>query len=388
MSSRSKQNTVPSSQRRTPFRAGTPSKALLLGGAVLAALVILAVVLFVVPRLSRPTLPPPSSDGRISFVRTAAQGGMRTLYVVNPDGSNQQQLTQDVLIEGVTTWSPDGRYIAAQAGINGLSSVVRVTVGTDNKASEIVQLTSDVKADSALPAWSPDSKQIVFQSKREGGDFQVFVMNLDGTNKRRVSDGNGLASQAAWSPDGKSIAYVQGANKDSATEIYIVPAAGGTPRAVTRMNLNLVQPMWTPDSKTIVFQQRLGDRASVIMSVPADGSAQPRTLAEAGAIQYVRVSPTGDALAYSRVLTESSSGGSDIYTVPLSGGTAVPITTQTQEDYTPGWSPDGKRLTWASVPGQSGDHKIVVANADGSNVKVVSTGEGDDFMPLWASPVK
>lgn len=360
----------------------------MIGGGVVAIIAILAIVLFVVPGLLKPATITASPDGRISFVRTAGQNSMRTLYVVNPDGTNQQQLTPDLLIEGVTTWSPDGRYIAAQAGIDGISNVVRIAVGPDNKATEIVKLTSDAKADSALPSWSPDSKQIAFQSKREGADFQIFVMDLDGSNKRRLSDGQGQASQPAWSPDGKSIVYVQGENKNSSKELYIVPASEGAPKAVTKLKLNLVQPMWAPDGKTIVFLQKLGDRASVIMSVPADGSAQPRTLAEAGAIQYVRVSPTDGMLAYSRVLTENAAGGSDIYTVPLSGGTAQVITTDSQEDYIPSWSPDGKRLTWASSRGQSDGHKIVVANADGANAKVISTGDGDDFMPMWASPVK
>lgn len=386
--SSSKQDTARTNRRRSQSQAPARSRALLVGGGVVAIIAIVAILLFAVPGILKPAASPASPDGRISFVRTAGQNGMRTLYVVNPDGTNQQQIAPDMLVEGVTTWSPDGRYIAAQAAIDGISNIVRIAVGPDNKATEVVQLTSDVKADSALPAWSPDSKQIAFQSKRAGGDFQIFVMNLDGSNKRRLSDGTGQAGQSAWSPDGKSIIYVRGENKDSGKDIYIVPASGGAPRAVTKLNLNLAQPMWTPDGKTIVFVQKLGDRAAVIMSIPTDGSAQPRTLAEAGAIQYVRISPTDGTLAYSRVLTENPSGGSDIYTVPATGGTAQVITTQTQEDYIPYWSPDGKRLTWASSRGQSAGHKIVVANADGSNAKVISSGDGDDFMPIWASPVK
>lgn len=387
MTSPSRQETVRAGKQRRSQAPARPSP-LFIGGGIIAAIAIAAVVLFAVPGLLKPASVPPSPDGRISFVRTDAKSGMRTLYVVNPDGANQQQLAADTLIEGGTVWSPDGRYIAAQAGINGTSTIVRVAVGPDNKATEVVQLTSDVKADSAIPAWSPDSKQIAFGSKREGGDFQVFVMNLDGSGKRRLSDGTGQASQPAWSPDGKSIAYVQGANKDSSKEIYVVPVAGGTPKAATNMRLNLVQPLWSRDGKTIVFEQRLGDRAAVIMSVPADGTAQPRSLAEAGAIQYVRMSPTGDKLVYSRVLTENTSGGSDIYVVPLAGGTATSITTNSQEDYIPAWSPDGKKLTWAGVPPQGGAHKIVVANADGTDAKVISTGDGDDFMPLWAAATK
>lgn len=387
MTSPSRQETARAGRQRRSQAPARPGP-LLIGSIVIAAIAVAALILFVVPGLLKPPPVPPSPEGRISFVRTDAKGGMRTLYVVNPDGTNQQQLAGDTLIEGSTTWSPDGRYIAAQAGIDGTSTIVRMAVGPDNNATEVVQLTSDVKADSAIPAWSPDSKQIAFGSKREGGDFQVFVMNLDGSGKRRLSDGKGQASQPSWSPDGKSIVYVKGENKDSSKEIYVVPVEGGTPKAVTNMNLNLVQPLWSHDGKTIIFEQKLGDRAAVIMSVPADASAQPRSLAEAGAIQYVRLSPTEDKLVYSRVLTENSSGGSDIYVVPLAGGTATSITNSSQEDYIPAWSPDGKKLTWAGIPPQGGAHKIVVANGDGTDVKVISTGDGDDFMPLWVAATK
>ena len=100
-----------------------------------------------------------------------------------------------------------------QAGVNGVSMVVRMDIGADNKTSNAVQLTADVKADSAFPAWSPEGSMIVFQSKRDGNNTQIYVMDDDGNNKRRISSGTDFAGHPAWSPDGKSIVYRSGASR-------------------------------------------------------------------------------------------------------------------------------------------------------------------------------
>src|SRR5205823_3189458 len=155
----------------------------------------------------------PSPEGRVCFVRQTSDG-KRDLYVVNPDGTGQEQATHDIAIEGTNLWSPDGRRVLLQASVGGISTIVIIDIGADNKGSNAVQLTADVKADSAFPAWSPDGSQIAFQSKRGSGNFQVFVMDADGNNKRRLSDGKGYAGQPAWSPDGKYIVYRAGDKPD------------------------------------------------------------------------------------------------------------------------------------------------------------------------------
>src|SRR5687768_11685525 len=196
---------VPSSMQ--PARPRTPAGNAILWGAgiVWVVSIILTLLAFFAPDVLPAWFPKPGSnnsptpngaayppEGRISFVRASADGRTRDLYVVNPDGTNQQQITRDVLVEGATSWSPDGRQIIAQASVDGISRVVRFTIGPDNRpvAAESVQLTADTQADSVLPAWSPDGKRIAFQSKRDGGDYQVFVMDADGNNKRRLSDGS------------------------------------------------------------------------------------------------------------------------------------------------------------------------------------------------------
>jgi Tol biopolymer transport system component len=324
-----------------------------------------------------------SPDGRIAFMRTSEDGKQRDLYVVNPDGSRQERITSGILVEGGLAWSPDGRYLLAQASIEGATRIVRLAIGADNKAAESVQLTADIQADSVLPAWSPDGTLIAFQSKKDGGDYQVFVMDRDGNNKRRLSDGRGYAGWPAWSPDGKSVVYVQGDKPDPGTakEIYVAPLEGGAPRQVTSFGKDLIRPQWSPDGKHLLYVEGRGDR-SAIMLMNADGTGS-HEIALASRGTSPQLSPDGSRVAYYAV--NPPQPGSDIFVVPIGGGTPTNLTAASADDYAPAWSPDGNRLTWASS--RAGAFRIVVARTDGADVRVVSSGSGSDSQPAWGPPV-
>jgi TolB protein len=326
---------------------------------------------------------PLSPEGRILFMRTAPDS-TRNLFIVNPDGEGQVQVTQDLLIEGSWSWSPDGRFVVVQVNQQGQSEIARLTLGPDNRATETVSLTADVNADAAFPAWSPDGKSIAFQHKAEGG-FQVFVMNADGTNKRKVSGGTGYAGLPAWSYDGKQLVFIAGDRPDigAPKELYVADAgaASAAPRKVTAFGRDISRPAWSPDGAQLAYIERQGDRAGSIMVVGLDG-LNPRRLGNSAAQSTPQFSPGGDRIVAYNVAPPD---GSDVYLLPVAGGDPVNLTPGQGDDYVPVWSPDGSKLAWASVQAGQPGHKIVVADPDGANVRVVSTGEGDDSYPTWAA---
>ncbi len=396
MSNRSRQAAPGGRARRSsqPQQvAARPAVALVAAGILTALVLAYVTLLFAAPGVLPPFMrwgvgpgpTPPSPEGRISFVRDL-EGSRRSLFVVNPDGTNQQQLTRDIHIDQ-TAWSPNGRYIVAQAQFNNVAAILRIEVGPDNKPVKILNLTDGDTTDSVLPAWSPDGTQIAFQSKRGGGDYQIHVMKADGSEKRMVTDGKGVAKQPAWSPDGQSIAYVLSDGQSASSEIHVVPAAGGATKVLTSNGSVKIYPAWSHDGTTIVFVQGSGDVVRTIAVVPAEGG-ESRDITEPGAVRSFQVSPTEPRAAYWRVLTESR--GTDILTIPLDGGSPVVVTADNPDDYQPAWSPDGKKLTWASRRstdlGQS--YKIVVGNSDGTDTKVVSSGPGSDVQPQWAPAAK
>jgi len=407
--------TLPKKDRRTSAaksQAKRETNWLLFAGAGLL-LVIFVILIFglwgknsILPGSTvTPTSGPASPTGRISFVRGEGDN-TRNIYVMDPDGSRLERVTNGIYVEGLTTWSPDGKYIAAQISQDGISTIARISVAPDNKGGEVVALTADMmadnsdkRADSAFPAWSPDGSMIAFQSKKEGGSFQVYVMDREGNNKRKVSSGQAFAGLPSWSPDGKSITYVGGDKPDAGApkEIYVVSVDGGTPTQLTKLGKDLTRPTWSPDGKSIVYLDNLSDRFSDIMIMNADGTA-PRKLADGVRGSSPQFNPAGDTILYYFVSLvplptpvgggEAQPAGSYIYTVPVAGGEPTDLTPGSKDNYDPSWSPDSTMLTWASVQNAGQGHKIVIANADGSNVRAISSVEGDDYQPKWAPPPK
>ncbi len=374
---------------------GARSPLVLWGTTILIVLAIAFVAfLFVAQIVLRPQDPTPTptagsntnqtsgastSASRIAFVRVPADGGPRNLYVVNADGTNQQQVTEGYDINGTPAWSPDGKSILIQTDIDKVTTIVRLTIGPDNKMADSAQLTADIKADSVLATWSPDGSMIAFQSKQDGPLSQIYVMNTDGSNKRRVSDGNGFAGQPAWSPDSKMVTYVSGAEQVAGAEreVYIAPVDGGTPTQVSSIGGSLTNPIWSPDGKTIACLQVLGDRDYKLLLMNTDG-ANLRTLDEGLVIRAPSFSPAGDAIVYYTV----SDVNNNINIYDLTTDRNLSVTKSQGDNYNPVWSPDGSMIAWASTPGNS-PHKIAIANRDGTNRQTVSSGDGDDSQVAW-----
>jgi Tol biopolymer transport system component len=120
--------------------------------------------------------------------------------------------------------------------------------------AERQQLT-DTDAHDAFPKWSPNGLRIAFISNREGEDnWEVYVMNSDGSNQRRLTYSDGLDGIPTWSPDGTQIAFES--NRDGDNEIYVVcvEEALQNPEGVALLRLtdndaNDQQPVWRLESQ-------------------------------------------------------------------------------------------------------------------------------------------
>jgi len=146
---------------------------------------------------------------KIAF--SSAREGHMAIYVMNTDGSKQTRLTNkhtndgkpdwapDVVNDVKPFWSPDGNKIAFQSTRDGKEEVYIMNPDGSNQTN----LTNNPVWDGCL-SWSPDGKKIAYSSKRDvkGG---IYVMNADGSNQTWLTNNHAMCP--SWSPDGKWIVF-------------------------------------------------------------------------------------------------------------------------------------------------------------------------------------
>ena len=262
-------------------------------------------------------------------------------------------------------------------------------------------------SDDYAPSWSPDGTRIVFMSDRDGhvpkGDvlptFEIYVMDADGGNQQNLTNDPSHDMYPAWSPDGKRIAFtsyrdghVHAIHGRPTAEIYVMDADGGNPQHLTNDLNDDRYPSWSPDGKRIVFSSErdghfIGEfeiTSSEIYLMDADGGNQQKLTENRKNDFSPSWSPDGKRIAFSSD-RKGDFVNSEIYVMDADGGNQQKLTENRDWDYAPSWSPDGKRIAFSS----DGDNKqadIYVMDADGGNPQNLTNHLRNDVSPAWFVP--
>ena len=193
---------------------------------------------------------------------------------MNADGSDVTQLTDNEMFnDKAPRWSPDGRRIAFRSVYHFRNSVnpknYEIYV-MNADGSDVTQLT-DNEAEEDHQSWSPDGRRILFHSYRDR-NWEIYMMNADGSDVTRLTDNNAWDWYASWSPDGRRIAFTSNRDRNM-MGIYMMNADGSD---VTRLTDNeVINPRWSPDGRHIAFTS-WGNENSEIYVMDADGSGVTR----------------------------------------------------------------------------------------------------------------
>ena len=289
-----------------------------------------------------------------------------------------------------------------------------------------IEQSLDLRTVSA-PKISPDGKRVVFEQSRTDWDANafetdLFIADVHGGPPRALTNGVKSSKAAAWSPDGRWIAFLSDrpgqlagspAEKD---QIYVMSADGGEARQVTKVEKGVKAFDWTPDSASLVFaaeapdpkpmkdrKDTFGDyhivhsdyamvhlwriarpAADAMGGVVSPTDPELLTKGETLSVGAFAISPDGARIAFDAQRDPDliSAFSSDIYILTLADGAVKTVVDTPGPDENPKWSPDGSRIAYETAAASKAffytNRKIAVVDAAGGRPRVLTDGFDED----------
>lgn len=298
--------------------------------ALMAMLAAVALALVLAPE--RPALAGtfPGSNGPIAY--SGSDGHDNEIFTITESGVHKQ-ITNNTTQDYAPSVSSLG-VIAYQCDSVNICNINQ----TGSGFKQLTSVDSPGPGFNFRPSWSPDGSKIAFVHNvvvNGSGNYEIYVMNSDGSNQRQLTNNAGRDDQPAWSPDGKTIAFTR--SGDGFSEIWTMPATGGAPTSITKNHgtTNNSDPSWSPNSRFIVYagDYTLSDHG--IWEVEPGGlSPQPITAFNNNVYEEnPSYSPDGTRIAYQASVGQNY----DIYTVNTVGGARKQLTSNSFSGATPDW---------------------------------------------------
>jgi Tol biopolymer transport system component len=210
---------------------------------------------------------------------------------------------------------------------------------------------------------------------------------VDGSGLERITVRPGADTLAAdtapvVSPDGRAIAFHRAtAGPDEATEphVHLVDVDGSDLRRLTDLDAAEINPWWSPDGRWIAFAAEAGGRFDLYRAA-ADGSRVSPLVRSGGAHEdFPAWSPDGETLVFARYRPDVESGSGDLWIANADGSGERLLLGGPDDDSAPSWSPDGRRIAFLR------NGRVAVMNADGTDMRVLTDpGGARESRPMWS----
>ncbi len=290
-----------------------------------------------------------SVGGVISFSRFAPGG--THIFTVTPLGADEHQITDGAGIQAHSAWSPEGNVVSFTQVNDDGSSIM--TAHSDGSAVSTVVKGSPW---ALVPSWSPTGKSVAYTDNATG-EYQVYTARLGGSGVTQVTHapvGTTFVGPK-YSPDGTlfALAIHQPQDAEGVQDLYVMNIDGSNIRRVTVGMNNAESRSWSPDGTRIAFNAVV-DGVGQIFTINLDGTGltqlthNPGTtppFSPGGIFPTMRGditpawSPDGTRIAFA-----SDAGGNfDIYTMKPDGSDVIQVTKTPQQELSVGWGRSGSQ---------------------------------------------
>ena len=262
---------------------------------------------------------------KISY--TAASGGAKEIAIMDYDGNDARTFTNNGSINLFPHWSADNSKLAFVSLRTGRWEINLHSYTTGARLPFPI-----FNSFASTPVVSPGGEKILFSLRTPRGDTDLFVANIDGSDRRNITNNPAIDTSPTWAPSGRQIAFISG--RSGVSQVYVADIDGANVRRIIKEGGDADSPVWSPNGRYLAFHWK------------------PRR-----AVTY------------------------DIYIVEVASGEIIQITSDAGTNESPTWAPDSRHLAFES--NRNGARQIFVMLADGTETRMV-TSEGANTSPSWS----
>lgn len=293
-----------------------------------------------------------SPDGQfVAFIRRSGDGC--EVDRVSVLGGHAMRLAKCTLspLSGLS-WSPDGRWIVRSDAPSRRKA--RRIVLLDVETGEVRPLTQPPEGDEgdSYPVFSPDGRSVAFVRSGASGLSDVYRISIASSRVERITSERRPIYGLDWSPDGKEIVF--SSDRDGRVTLWRVAANGGEPMVFPVADQQIIRPSLARSERVLVYTKYTDN--SNIWSLPLgdDGAVAGEAkilIASSNEDRFPQLSPDGARLAF----ISGRTGYPELWTSDLNGAHLIRHTQfESGPVSSPSWSPDGSALVFdARVDGQA-----------------------------------
>jgi len=313
----------------------------------------------------------PAQPARIAFM-TDRDGDLE-IYIMDQDGANLTNLTNDLAADGLPVWSSQAQAFAFITSRDASPlSIYRMNLD----GSEASLISEDILVDPDIPlAWNESGTWLAFGG---GPNADVYLIDPAGERLINLTDHPAQDNFEAWSPNGEHLLFTS--DREGSLAIYTISVAGGEATRLTELESNNGEADWSPDGNRIAFMSDR-DVDIEIYAMNADGSNVTRLTDSQGFDGFPAWSPNNHQIAF----LSGRDGDAEVYVMGADGSEPTNLTNSPgsgeslQGDFA--WSPDGSQILFHTD--QDGDVEVYLMNADGGDQRNLTNHPATDLGSIW-----